>query len=142
MSSGVTGSMKYPELEPRFRKQLASAGFAFERPDPAVAWAVFRRFLAEPLEEDAGALVEAGTGSDGTFFFNLVRQSSPGDAFWQLRLDFNCGMTERLKSVRLGSYLGAKPDGALFGLERLQDFHAVLAHPGPWQCALESVRMD
>jgi hypothetical protein len=61
----------------RLRQLLTDAGFNADRPDPAVAWAMFKRFAAEPVDMQTTELwFEAADGdpaTDSPAYFDFVR---------------------------------------------------------------------
>jgi hypothetical protein len=65
------------EAADRLRQLLADAGFDPGRPDPAVAWAAFKRFAAEPVDVLTTELwFEAADGDpaeDRPAYFDFVR---------------------------------------------------------------------
>jgi hypothetical protein len=65
------------EAAEHLRQLLADAGFDPEHPDPAVGWAVFKRFAAEPVDVQTTELwFEADDGDpteDFPAYFDFVR---------------------------------------------------------------------
>jgi hypothetical protein len=74
--------MTVDDAADRFRQLLLDAGFDFGRPNPALAWEVFKRFAGEPVESAGGRECEElwFEASDGDpvngfpGFFDFVRQ--------------------------------------------------------------------
>src|SRR5262249_13764268 len=48
------GNMTVDEAADRLRQLLLNAGFDFAHPRPELAWEVFKRFAAEPVESAGG----------------------------------------------------------------------------------------
>ena len=69
--------MDVDEAAERLRQLLTDAGFDPDHPDPAVAWAAFKRFAAEPVDVPTTELwFEAGDGdpaTDSPAYFDFVR---------------------------------------------------------------------
>ncbi len=69
--------MNVDEAADRLRQLLADVGFNSARPDPAVTWAAFKRFAAEPVDVQTTELwFEAGDGDpvqESPAYFDFVR---------------------------------------------------------------------
>ena len=83
--------MTVDDYEAAMRRKLLDAGFAFNRPDPALAWAVFKRFAAEPVECDDSYLFWE-VASDYFDFVREFRHYTKNDAVWceKLTVHFTC----------------------------------------------------
>jgi hypothetical protein len=101
--------MTVDEAAGRLREFLLDAGFDFARPNPALAWEVFQRFAAEPVDSAGGPWCEElwfeasegdpVNGSPG--FFDFVRQflqdTEQGAEFHeQITAHFSCDPGVRL----------------------------------------------
>ncbi len=78
-------------------RRLYEVGFDFNRPDPALAWAVFKGFAAEPVEcHDSYLFCEAA--NDCFDFVREFRHDAENDAVWheQLTIHFNCSSPDSL----------------------------------------------
>lgn len=69
--------MDVDEAADRLRHLLTAEGFDTDRPNPAVAWAAFKRFVAEPMDVRTTELwFEAADGdpaADSPAYFDFVR---------------------------------------------------------------------
>lgn len=89
--------MTVDDYEAAMRRRLLDGGFDFEKPDPALAWAVFKGFAAEPVEcHDTYLFWEAAND-----YFDIVREfrhHTENDAVWheQLTIHFTCSPPESL----------------------------------------------
>src|SRR5262249_61893702 len=54
------GCVTVDEAAAHLRQMLLDAGFRFDRPDPALAWEVFKRFVAVPVASAGGRGCEEG----------------------------------------------------------------------------------
>jgi hypothetical protein len=97
------------EAADRLRQLLADAGFDPDRPDPTVAWEVFKRFATEPVDVQTTELwFEAADGDPAEEFpayFDFVRMFMhyPDDgAEWgeQITVHFTAPPAVRLGMVR------------------------------------------
>ena len=89
--------MTVDDYEAAMRRRLLEAGFDFNRPDPALAWAVFKGFAAEPVEcHDSYLFWEAA--SDYFDFVREFRHYTESDAVWheQLTIHFTCSPPDSL----------------------------------------------
>src|SRR5579883_1471425 len=95
--------MTVEEAAAYLRQLLRDAGFDFDRPGPALAWEVFKRFVAVPVESAGGreceeVWFEACDGrreEGGPGYFDFVRQflqdTEKGAEFHeQITAHFNC----------------------------------------------------
>jgi hypothetical protein len=137
------------ELKPLVEGHLARVGFNPQKPSVALAWAVFRRTVIEPMQGDplAGVWVRGGLAKASLFRFSLVR-CGDNDAegwLWELRFHFTCRATRRLRDAGFRREYASADDRLgdfLFGLDRAADLHAILAHPGPWRYSSELVNCE
>jgi hypothetical protein len=124
---------------------LLDAGFRFDRPDPALAWEVFKRFVFVPVESAGGRAYEEvwfeacdgrhGEGWSG--YFDFVRQflqDSEGGAEFheQITAHFTCEPTARVGILK-GSSVGvdlAKLPGSFAAVESSPAFQSGLGFTG------------
>src|SRR5262245_5159980 len=120
---------------------LLDAGFRFDRPDPALAWVVFKRFVLVPVQSAGGRECEEvwfeacdGRSADGwPGYFDFVRQflqdTDGGPEFHeQITAHFTCAATARVgipKGFSVGVELGELPD-AFTAVESSPAFQAGL----------------
>jgi hypothetical protein len=79
------------------RRGLCEAGFDFDRPDPAVAWAVFKRFATAAVEcHDSYLFWEAA--HDYFDFVREFRHYNENGGVWheQLTIHFTCSAPDSL----------------------------------------------
>lgn len=114
------------------REMLLDAGFRFDRPDPVLAWGVFKRFVAVPVDSAGGRACEEVwfEACDGRpaerwpGYFDFVRQflqeSEGGVAFHeQITLHFTSEPTARV-GIPEGSSVGvdlAEPTDSFAAVE-------------------------
>jgi hypothetical protein len=97
------GTVTIDEAEAHLRQMLLDAGFDATRPDPALAWEVFKRFVVVPVNSGGGreceeVWFEAGDGdpaNDSPGYFDYVRmfnQYTENDAVWHemITATFHC----------------------------------------------------
>src|SRR5262245_25733330 len=103
--------MRVDEYETALRCHLLDAGFDFDRPDPTLAWEVFKNFAAEPVEcHDSYLFWEAADG-----YFDFVREfehSTERDAVWyeQLTIHFTNESPNRLGIEPVALFSSKFPD--------------------------------
>lgn len=107
--------MTVEEAAAHLRTMLLDAGFRLDRPDPGLAWEVFKQFLLVPVESAGGreceeAWFEAceGRQGGGPGYFDFVRQflqDTDGGAEWheQITAHFTCPPEARLGIPEGGS---------------------------------------
>jgi hypothetical protein len=135
------------EAEATLRNMLDQAGFCFDRPDPAKAWAVFKTFLGKPVNcVHDGVLFQCGVYDwSGTELFTLdfVRQfvieSDEFDRTEELHLTLTCPPKPDSASLRAKLWM-AKFEGNrndfFAALEGRKEFREGLRHTG-WTCKLQ-----
>ncbi len=76
-SGGGARAVTVDDAADQLRQQLLDAGFDPARPEPVLAWEVFKRFATEPVEAETTELwFEAGDGDpakDAPAYFDFVR---------------------------------------------------------------------
>ena len=128
--------MTVDEAAAHLRQMLLDAGFRFDRPDPRLAWEVFKRFVLVPVESTGGRQCEEVwfEACDGRLergwpgYFDFVRQflrdTERGAEYHdQITAHFTCEPTSRV-GVPEGSSVGVD----LAGLP--ESFAAVESSPG------------
>jgi len=134
------------EAEATFRTMLIEAGFTFERPDPAVAWRVFKDFVRRPARcAHDGVLFQCGVYDwSGTPLFTLdfVRQFTIDiddgyDHTEQLHCTFTCPPTKPSSTPRSSLWLEdfANREEFFAAIEALAGFREGVRHAG-WTCRL------
>jgi len=125
---------------PHFTRMLDAAGFDRNRPDPSVAWRVFREFAAVPVSAaDDALLFQCGT-YDFTgreqFHWNLTRQFSleeegeyAGMEQLQLTVLYEPASELRPLDTDLWSSDFGSLEDFFSAVEALPGFSAPLAHP-------------
>jgi len=140
--------MQTSEAEKRLKAMLADAGFDMKRPNPQLAWDVFKSFMQEPVDcADDGVLFECGiydfTGKE-LFTWGLVRQFSIDvdgeyDHMEQLHCTFRCAPTKELRKLEIS--LWAYDFGTMHEyfskVEGLNEFQSPLQSPQNWTCEVE-----
>ncbi len=89
--------MTVDDYEGAVRSRLLDAGFDFSKPDPALAWEVFKACAAEPVEcYDSYLFWEAA--SDYFDFVREFRHYTENEAVWheQLTIHFTCSLPASL----------------------------------------------
>ena len=122
--------------ERRFRDMLAEASFDEARPDPRLAWRVFRRFGAVPVEcAEDGLMFQCGVyGSTGreSFHFDFLRHLGWDEggvrriAHLHCRFHYEPDAGLREMDTMRWSFGFARLDGFFAGVERLPEFRAPL----------------
>ena len=118
--------MTVDEAAAHLRQMLLDAGFRFDCPDPALAWEVFKRFVAVPVESAGGRACEEvwfeacdGRPAEGwPGYFDFVReflQDAEGGAEFheQVTAHFTCGPGDRVgipEGESVGIDLAELPD--------------------------------
>jgi len=90
--------MTVDEYEAAMRRKLIEAGFDFDVPNPALAWAVFKSFAAQPVEcQDSYLFWEAA--NDYFDFVREFRQYTESGAVWheQVTVHFTCSPQDSLE---------------------------------------------
>lgn len=108
--------MTVEEAAAHLRQMLLDAGFHFDRPDPSLAWEVFKRFVAVPVESAGGRDCEEvwfeacdGRTAEGwPGYFDFVRQflqdtESGAEYHEQVTAHFTCEPTARVGIPEAGS---------------------------------------
>lgn len=121
---------------------LDEAGFDFSKPDPKLAWEVFKRFVREPVEcADDGILFECGVfGSDDSpFTMDFVRQFSyEVDGHYshmeQLRCGFGCPATSELKNLKKNLWA--------YDYKTLEEYFAAVENLPEFQIAMSQSKAD
>ncbi len=125
------------------RQMLGEAGFDPARPDPALAWPIFQRFVSVPIESGGGreceeVWFEAGDGDPAkgwSGYFDFVRmfdQYTENDACWHeaITAHFACPPDARL-GLRDSVHADLSDLPAFFReVERSASFRAGLAYSG------------
>jgi hypothetical protein len=122
--------MTVDEYEAAMRRRLLEAGFDFNGPDPALAWAVFKGFAAEPVEcHDSYLFWEAASD-----YFDFVREFqhyTENDAVWheQLTIHFTCSPPHSLGIQPVTVFSRDHPDYETFvnAVEVRPEFQKALA---------------
>jgi hypothetical protein len=129
--------MTVDDYEAAFRHRLLDAGFDFQKPDLALAWAVFKSFAAEPVESDESYLFWE-TGHD---YFDFVREFKQDSAravwFEQLTVHFTRSAPHRLAVEPVVVSSHNYPNYAAFfqAVEQRPEFDNALAFRG-WSAEL------
>lgn len=137
--------MEVEEAAAHLRCLLADAGFDPARPDPALAWEVFKRFVAVPVESAGGRDCEEvwfeacdGRAEEGwPGYFDFVRQflqdtESGAEFHEQITAHFTCEPTAPVgipEGSSAGVDLGELP-GAFAAVESSPAFRAGLGFAG------------
>jgi hypothetical protein len=133
------------EAAVHLRQMLLDAGFRFDRPDPTLAWEVFKQFLTVPVESAGGRECEEvwfeacdGRQDEGwPGYFDFVRQflqDTEGGAEFheQITAHFTCEPAARVGIPAGGSVcvdLAELPD-AFVAVESAAAFQAGLGFAG------------
>jgi hypothetical protein len=141
------------EAAGHLRQMLLDTGFRFDRPDPALAWEVFKRFVLVPVESAGGRACEevwfeacgGRPAEDWSGYFDFVRQflqDTEGGAEFheQITVHFTCEATAQV-AIPAGSSVGvdlAELPEAWSAVESSPAFQAGLKFAG-W---LFEVRVD
>jgi hypothetical protein len=130
------------EAAAHLRQMLLDVGFRFDRADPALAWEVFKRFVAVPVESAGGRECEEvwfeacdGRTSEGwPGYFDFVRQflqdTERGNEFdEQITAHFTCEPTARV----------GIPEGSMRGvdLSKLPEAFAAVESSPAFRAGLE-----
>lgn len=123
-------------------RMLAEAGFERSRPDPALAWRVFKGFSAVPVAAATdGLLFQCGTyafSGAPLFEFDFTRQFTQEEdgeqvGMEQLALTLYFAPTDELRALKtnLWSFGFASTAEFFAAVEALPEFRAVLGGPAP-----------
>jgi hypothetical protein len=129
--------MTVDDYEAATRRRLLQAGFDFTKPDPALAWSVFKRVAAEPVECSDSYLFWEAAGD----YFDFVREFEHHleDAVWyeQLTIQFTCSLPDSLliQPVAVHSVNYANYEAFFQAVEGRPDFQKGLAF-GRWSAEL------
>lgn len=129
--------MTVDDYEAATRHRLLQAGFDFPKPDLALAWSVFKRFAAEPVEcSDSYLFWEAANS-----YFDFVREFEHHleDAVWyeQLTISFTCSPPDSLavQPVVVHSVNYANYEAFFQAVEKRPEFQKGLVF-GRWSAEL------
>jgi len=137
--------MELRDWEALLNRELKKAGFSPTWAKPALAWQVFRRLLAEPLDDDVGTFitgfVDRRRGDLPKYVLRFARHAERDVSNSRLLvLELRTGHAVPMvgRDFHVGHELD---DGACFlAMEELLDaayaegnFHAGLDNPGPWR---------
>jgi len=134
------------EAQDHLKSMLLSGGFRFESPNPTVGWAVFKKFVASPVEDvEDGILWQVGTfdfTGEKLCHLDFVRQFSffengEYDHMEQLHLEFTCSPAPSLSALERNEWAFDYPslDVYFAQVESFPEFQAALSH-SPWRVRL------
>ena len=136
------------EAHATFRKMLDQAGFSFDRPDPALAWKVFKSFVRLPVNcAHDGVLVQCQVydwSGKELFTLDFFRQFTIDlddgfDHIEQLHCTFTCPPTVESRKLKMSLWLenfDGHPENFFAAVESCTEFRRGLQHSG-WTCRLQ-----
>jgi hypothetical protein len=140
--------MLVTEAEGQLKGMLKAEGFDISKPNPQIAWNVFKSFVQKPVEcADDAVLFQCGTfsftGKD-LFYLDFVRQFSIDDEdgeydhMEQLHCEFTCNPNKELNPLEknLWSYDFKDLNDYFAAVENLSEFQTAINHQD-WECLVE-----
>ncbi len=135
------------EAESALKSMLSIAGFDFQKPNPALAWSVFKAFAELPVDDvESGILWQIGCYSftgQKMCHLGLVRQFSFNvdgeyDHMEQLKLEFTCEPTNELLKLKRNRWSFDYPslEEYFADVESFPEFESALNHAS-WKVTIQ-----
>ncbi len=132
--------------EEKLKAELRKEGFSMERPNLALGWEVFRRLLAEPVEDDFGAFVlgrvvhDHLAAVDDVFELRFGREACADGSSWPvISLVMHLRPPDALAAREFSIAQRVDDTSDLIDLDEFLDrcfvdanFNAALTHAGGW----------